>query len=191
MDILFFSSLVVSTRDCFFEVFIPADFVGWASACFLIVFNVSSFFGDSVAIALESSNGLGVRCSLSVPVDLYRSASRLALILLRIASFAEKSGLLFNLLPLLRKVRQRIARLLMPEEFLQHIPSKNYPVTNPNHSQFFERTSVIPLFACHGICPFHTYYSWLVSSEVVFWKYICSTNFSMGFCVSPRLPESR
>ena len=90
--IYFFSSLVVSTRDCFFEVFIPADFVGWASACFLIVFNVTSFFGDSVAIALESSNGLGVRCSLSVPVDLYRSASRLALILLRIASFAEKAA---------------------------------------------------------------------------------------------------
>ena len=86
-------------KGLFFEVFITADFVGGASACFLVVFNVSSFFGDSIATALESSNGLGVRFPLSVLVALYRSTSRLALILLRIASFAEKSGLLFNLLP--------------------------------------------------------------------------------------------
>ena len=90
--IYFFNSLAVSTRDCFFEVFITADFVGGASACFLVVFNVSSFFGDSIATALESSNGLGVRFPLSVLVALYRSTSRLALILLRIASFAEKAA---------------------------------------------------------------------------------------------------
>ena len=180
MGTYFLSFWTISTIDRRFEVFIPADFVGWASACFLVVFNVSSFFGDSVAIALESSNRSGVRSSLSVLVSLYRSAFRLALILLRIASFAEKVVSCSTRFP----IAQSSSSDGMASSIFK-LPSRNSSAS----SSIFRAS-----FRCFSSCFrrnsfFLLPFIWFVPSEVTFWKYIWSSSFSIGFRL--RFPERR